>query len=82
MLAFILINLPYLPAPKDEITKNAVKDMVFHYKMLEAMGVEDHSYINIHVGGAYGDKETATAQFHENLKQLPSENQSANDVRK
>ena len=58
-------------SPKDEITKNAVKDMVFHYKMLEAMGVEDHSYINIHVGGAYGDKESATARFHENLKQLP-----------
>ena len=58
-------------SPKNEITKNAVKDMVYHYKMLEAMGIENHSYINLHVGGAYGDKETATAQFHENLKQLP-----------
>lgn len=58
-------------SPKKEITTNAVKDMAFHYKMLEAMGVEDCSYINIHVGGAYGDKEAATARFHENLKQLP-----------
>ena len=58
-------------SPKNEITTNAVKDMVFHYKMLEAMGVEESSYINIHVGGAYGNKEAAIAQFHENLKQLP-----------
>lgn len=53
------------------ITANAVKDMEFHYKMLEAMGVHDHSFINIHVGGAYGDKPSATARFHENIKQLP-----------
>ena len=56
---------------KEEITKNAVKDMSFHYKVLEAMGIEYQSYINIHVGGAYGDKDKATARFHENLKQLP-----------
>lgn len=59
-------------SPKAEITKNAVNDLVFHYRMLEAMGVEDDSYINIHVGGAYGDKEAAIARFHENWKQLPS----------
>ncbi|CAH0345040.1 UV DNA damage repair endonuclease UvsE [Bacillus sp. CECT 9360] len=58
-------------SPNPSITANAVKDMEFHYKMLEAMGVHDHSFINIHVGGAYGDKSSATARFHENLKQLP-----------
>ncbi|RFU67989.1 UV DNA damage repair endonuclease UvsE [Bacillus sp. V59.32b] len=58
-------------SPNPSITANAVKDMEFHYKMLEAMGVHDHSFINIHVGGAYGDKSSATARFHENLTQLP-----------
>ncbi|MFB5283504.1 UV DNA damage repair endonuclease UvsE [Peribacillus sp. Hz7] len=60
-------------SPQPHITKNAVKDMTFHYRMLEAMGIEKQSYINIHVGGAYGDKIAATARFHENLKQLPQQ---------
>ncbi|PLT35901.1 UV DNA damage repair endonuclease UvsE [Bacillus sp. V5-8f] len=54
------------------ITSNAVRDMEYHYKMFEAMGVHDNSYMNIHVGGAYGNKPAATARFHENIKQLPA----------
>ncbi|MGW6297950.1 UV DNA damage repair endonuclease UvsE [Peribacillus butanolivorans] len=58
-------------SPKPEITQNAVKDMEFHYKMLDAMGIADSSFINIHVGGAYGDKESAIIRVHDNLKSLP-----------
>ncbi|WP_019243246.1 MULTISPECIES: UV DNA damage repair endonuclease UvsE [Bacillus] len=58
-------------SPRGEVTANAVIDMEFHYKMLEAMGIEDTSYINIHVGGAYGDKDLSLKRFHTNLKQLP-----------
>lgn len=47
--------------------------MAYHYRMLEAMGIADRSVINIHIGGAYGNKDTATAQFHQNIKQLPQE---------
>ncbi|SDB97222.1 UV DNA damage endonuclease [Terribacillus halophilus] len=56
---------------KPHITSNAVKDMQYHYNMLTAMGLEDEAYINIHVGGAYGNKELALERFHENIKQLP-----------
>ncbi|WP_026695962.1 UV DNA damage repair endonuclease UvsE [Peribacillus kribbensis] len=56
---------------KAELTANSVKDMVYHYAMLEAMGVEDRSNINIHVGGAYGDKESSIKRFHENIRKLP-----------
>lgn len=59
-------------SPKEEITQNAVKDMIYHYKMLEAMGVQSESLINIHIGGAYGDKNTAISRFHENLRILPT----------
>ncbi|MFD6438610.1 UV DNA damage repair endonuclease UvsE [Peribacillus sp. NPDC060186] len=58
-------------SPKPEITQNAVKDMEFHYKMLDAMGIADSSFINIHVGGAYGDKKSAIIRVHDNLKSLP-----------
>jgi len=56
---------------KPSITENSVKDMVYHYQMLEAMGVLSNARINIHVGGAYGDKEAATERFYENIISLP-----------
>lgn len=61
-------------SPKPEITKNAVIDMTYHYEMLEAMGLglETGSLINIHIGGAYGDKEQTLIRFHKNLTALPA----------
>ncbi|WP_042351090.1 UV DNA damage repair endonuclease UvsE [Bacillus massiliigorillae] len=58
-------------SPKIEITNNSVRDLEYHYKMLEAMRIEDDSYMNIHVGGAYGDKVSSLARFHDNIKQVP-----------
>lgn len=57
---------------KQEITRNAVKDMEYHYSMLRAMNGLDNGLINIHIGGAYGDKKKALQRFRENLKLLPS----------
>jgi UV DNA damage endonuclease len=58
-------------SPKNKITDNAVIDMEYHYRMLEAMGVEKESVLNIHIGGAYGDKVETIQRFHQNLKKLP-----------
>lgn len=58
-------------SPEQRITTNAVRDMAFHYRMLEALGVEDDSYMNIHVGGAYGDKQASLARFYDNIICLP-----------
>ncbi|MGI8316325.1 UV DNA damage repair endonuclease UvsE [Halobacillus mangrovi] len=58
---------------KPHVTDNAVKDMEYHYALLEAMGLEKEGHINLHVGGAYGNKEAAVARFHDNLKQLPTQ---------
>ena len=55
---------------KPHVTDNAVLDMMYHYNVLDAMGLADSSYINIHIGGAYGNKEKALLRFHENLKKL------------
>ncbi|MGE7867982.1 UV DNA damage repair endonuclease UvsE [Bacillus paramycoides] len=57
---------------KPHITTNAITDMTYHYNVLDAIGIADSSYINIHVGGAYGNKESAIGRFHENIKKLPS----------
>lgn len=60
-------------SPKEEVTINAVKDMEYHYKMLQAMNALDTGLINIHIGGAYGDKNNTINRFHQNLKKLPNE---------
>src|SRR5690606_14083198 len=41
------------------------------YDMLQAMNAEEQGLINIHIGGAYGDKKKTLTRFHQNLKQLP-----------
>ncbi|CAM3835457.1 UV DNA damage repair endonuclease UvsE [Mesobacillus zeae] len=58
-------------SPHEDVTDNAVIDMEYHYQMLEAMGLEDEAVINIHIGGAYGNKEETLPRFHENLRKLP-----------
>ncbi|QSS99876.1 UV DNA damage repair endonuclease UvsE [Pontibacillus sp. ALD_SL1] len=58
---------------KPHITENAVTDMVYHYKMLKAMGLEEEGFINIHIGGAYGDKTSALDRFHQNIYEMPDE---------
>lgn len=60
-------------SPREEVTINAVKDMEYHFKMLEVMNVLEKGSINIHIGGAYGDKEKSLKSFHQNIKMLPTE---------
>ncbi|MGJ7920702.1 UV DNA damage repair endonuclease UvsE [Neobacillus sp. LXY-4] len=59
-------------SPREEVTANAIRDMIYHYQMLEAMGVNDNAVINIHIGGAYGNKLETIDRFYENLRSLPS----------
>lgn len=60
-------------SPREEVTINAVKDMEYHFRMLQAMNALDSGLINIHIGGAYGDKTNSINRFHQNLKKLPKE---------
>jgi len=55
-----------------KITENAVVDMRYHYRMFEAMKLEQEGLINIHIGGAYGDKQKTLPRFHQNLTTLPA----------
>ncbi|KAA0546165.1 UV DNA damage repair endonuclease UvsE [Bacillus sp. BGMRC 2118] len=58
---------------KKHITTNAVKDMEYHYNLLKGMDILEASLINIHVGGAYGDKQEAIKRFNDNIQLLPKE---------
>jgi UV DNA damage endonuclease len=59
-------------SPQKKVTENAVTDMEYHYRMLEAMGIETSGLINIHIGGAYGDKPGTIERFYQNLTMLPA----------
>ncbi|MGM9985897.1 MAG: UV DNA damage repair endonuclease UvsE [Bacillaceae bacterium] len=56
---------------QQHITDNSIISMKYHYDILEAMGIAQETYMNIHVGGAYGNKSKAIERFHTQIKQLP-----------
>ncbi|MGU3471365.1 UV DNA damage repair endonuclease UvsE [Paenibacillus sp. D51F] len=49
--------------PRPEVLKSSVRDMEYHVRMLEAMGLDEKYKCNIHVGGAYGDKPVSAERF-------------------
>ena len=52
--------------------KNAVRDLIYHDKVLTAMGLDNNAVMVVHVGGVYGDKKASLKRFKKNFKQLPS----------
>jgi UV DNA damage endonuclease len=66
---------PYnvLVSPKEEVVENCIKDLTIHGDEFDMMGLSRTPYnkINIHLGGAYGDKEASMKRFVENFPRLP-----------
>ena len=52
--------------------KKSLHELEIHGKIMDTMGLPRSRYakINIHLGGAYGDKDAAIARFIENYKKL------------
>jgi len=65
---FTLIN-----SPDKGIVNRSVSELEYHAKVLNSMGLDQRAKIQIHVGGAYGDKEKATERFADNYSRLPKE---------
>lgn len=60
-----------LNTPRPEVLESSVRDLEYHVRMLEAMGLgERTAKCNIHVGGAYGDKEAAGERFVRQFAEL------------
>lgn len=58
-----------LSSPQKKIVESAVKELEYQAMLAEHVGAD---VINIHGGGAYGDKKTALQQFKENFHLLSS----------
>ena len=65
---------PYncLASPTQKVVEKTIRELNFHSLQFDMMGYEPSPYnkINIHVGGAYNDKESTLIRFCDNFKLL------------
>ena len=59
---FVVLN-----SPKPEVVASSIKELEYQCEVAEWVGAD---VVNIHGGGAYGDKPSALAEFVRNLKRL------------
>ena len=64
---YTLIN-----SPREGVFKAAVADLAHHCRLFNAMGLDNHAKLIIHVGGGYNDKEAALERFLTNWGRLPT----------
>ena len=62
-----------LTSPHEHVVKNCVNDLTNHGDIFDMMNLSRTPYnkINIHIGGVYGDKESAMDRFCKNFELLP-----------
>ena len=61
-----------LPSPTQNVVETTIRELNQHAFIMDTMGLpQNHTYsMNIHVGGSYGDKESAKQRFIDNFKRL------------
>jgi UV DNA damage endonuclease len=67
-----------LASPSPSVVDNSIKELNQHAETMDLMGLPQSNYakMNIHVGGAYGDKIAAMARFCKSFKRLTPSAQS------
>lgn len=60
-----------LNSPHEAIVKKAMEDLMYHVRILDALGTDRSSKLVLHIGGIYGDKQIAMERFIDNYKKLP-----------
>jgi UV DNA damage endonuclease len=62
---FVLIN-----AIKEDIVEKSIKELEYHCDVLDLLGLDESAKVQIHVGGVYGDKNSAMNRFIETYNKL------------
>jgi UV DNA damage endonuclease len=59
-----------LNSPDQTTVSNAILDLEYHDRFLNALGMDQSSKMVLHIGGVYGDKKQAAKRFVENYQTL------------
>ncbi len=62
---FVILN-----STNEKIIENSIRELQYRSKILESMALPTNAKIQIHVGGVYGDKNTAKERLVSNLNKL------------
>lgn len=62
-----------LNAPDPSVVQAAQKDLAYHARFLDAMGLDHNHKIILHVGGVYANRSDAMSRFAQVYEQLPAE---------
>jgi UV DNA damage endonuclease len=65
---FTLLN-----SPREEVTEASVRDLEYHLRIFDGMGLDSSAKLVIHVGGSYKNKEASLERFIQNYKLLSSD---------
>lgn len=60
-----------LNSPSEDVVERTIADLIYHDQVLTALETDRTNKIILHVGGVYGDKETAMTRFVHNFQRLP-----------
>lgn len=60
-----------LSTPRPDVLAHSVADLDRHVRMLESMGLDERAKLNVHIGGAYGDKTRTMERFLRQFEALP-----------
>lgn len=64
---FTLLN-----SPSENVFIDSMRDLDYHVRLFEAMGLNDYRYkLVLHVGGVYGNKIDSIKRFYENFARVP-----------
>lgn len=59
-----------LNSPEEEVVGRAIKDLFYHTKVLDCLRSGTESKIVLHIGGVYGDKQSAMERFCSHYSKL------------
>ncbi|MGE5678137.1 MAG: UV DNA damage repair endonuclease UvsE [Pseudomonadota bacterium] len=62
-----------LNSPDEAVVDRCLADLVYHTRFLDALGVDSSNKIILHVGGLYGDRDSALKRFESNWQGLPDQ---------
>ncbi len=64
---FVLLN-----AKRERIVRDSVRELVYHCRVLDLLGLDRTAKVQIHLGGMYGDKRASLERFVRVYHQLPA----------